>query len=121
MGAQQHGLPRVAGLAHHREELPLHERIEAAGRLVEHQQIGPVHERLDESELLLVALRQRPHGPGQVESEPLGELLDGAGCNGAADLGEVAQQGASFDASFQAQLAGDVPDAAAKGGAAGSG
>ncbi len=78
VGTQHHGLTVVTGFPHHLQELPLHERVEPARRLIEHQQLRPVHERLDESELLLVALRQSPHLPTEVDIEPVGQVGDGA-------------------------------------------
>ena len=57
--------PRSRCLAHHGEELLLHERVQAAGRLVEDEQLGVVEERLDQADLLPVAARELARAGGR--------------------------------------------------------
>ena len=119
---QQHGLPGTLRLADHLQELPLHQRIEAAGGLVEDEQLGPVHERLDQPDLLLVALRQGAHGSRQVDPESVGQLAAGAesrGCiAGSGYLGVERQHPLSARSPFEVQLARNVADAPSQRGAA---
>ena len=112
--AEEHGLPGGLRVAEHAVELLLHERVEPAGRLVEHEQLGLVHERLDESELLLVALRQAARPLGEVEAEPVGELLRRAASHRSRDLGVVGEQVTPAHPALEVQLAGEVADAAAQ-------
>jgi hypothetical protein len=51
-----------------------------------------VRERLDDTDLLLVALRQPADRPVEVEPEPLRERRDAVGAAAAAQPGEVVQQ-----------------------------
>ena len=92
----------------------MHERVEPAGRLVEHEQLGLVHERLDETELLLVALRQASRPLGEVEAEPVGELPGRAAPHRSRDLGIVGEQLTPAHPALEVQLAGEVADAAAQ-------
>ena len=55
-------------------ELLLHERVQAARRLVEDEQLRRVEERLDEADLLAVAAREVAERPVEVGVEALGEL-----------------------------------------------
>ena len=52
-----------------------HQRVQAAGGLVEQKQVRPGHERGDEQHLLAVALGVSPHLLGRVEIEPLDQLV----------------------------------------------
>ena len=53
----------------------LHERVQAAGGLVQHEQVGPGHEGGDEDDLLAVALGVLADLLGGVEVEALDELV----------------------------------------------
>ena len=73
-----------------------------------------MHEGLHQPEFLPVALRESSDGTGEVQVEALCQTLDRPGRDGPADLSEVLQQRAPLDATFQAELAGDVADPAAQ-------
>lgn len=107
MRTQQHRLPGRTRLAHHPQELALHERIEAVGGFIQDQQLGVV--RLHDAGLLAVALRERAHRSPQVEAEAVGEVIDSTRCDRTTDLGEIVQQRPSPHASAQAQVTGQVP------------
>jgi hypothetical protein len=55
------------------QEFTLHQRIEAAGGLVEHQQRLPAHECGHDPDLLAVASREAPNAHPGVELEALRE------------------------------------------------
>src|SRR6266542_4172254 len=74
------GLAGGPGLAYQLLELLLHERVQAAGRLVEDEQLRVVHERLYQADLLLVPLGQGADLPGGVQLEPLGQVGRSAPC-----------------------------------------
>ena len=76
---QQHGAAGRGVLADQRVELLLHQRVQAAGRLVEHQQVRVAHPGQHDRELLPVAAGQLARGPVQVEAEPQRELLGALG------------------------------------------
>ena len=57
VAGQQNRAPAVAQLGHALAEGLLHQRVEAAGRLVEQVELGVRRERGDERDLLPVALR----------------------------------------------------------------
>ena len=69
---QEHGLADLAGLVDAMAKRLFHQRVQAAGGLVEQKQIGPRHQRGDEQHLLAVALGVGPHLLGRVEIKPLG-------------------------------------------------
>ncbi len=100
------------------QELALDERVEPAGRLIEHQQFGSMHEGLDETHLLLVALRQRPHRSAEIDVEAGSESVDFAARDRTADVGVVPEQTACADSAFETEFAGNEPDASAEGGSA---
>ena len=68
---QEDRLAALLGLAHRLAERHLHQRIEAAGRLVEDQQLRAARERGDQLHLLAVAVRERPYLLVRVELEAL--------------------------------------------------
>ena len=70
---EEDGLPALLGLLHAVPEGDLHQRVQAARRLVEQQQLRAGGERGDQLHLLAVALRQRPDLLVDVELEPLDE------------------------------------------------
>ena len=78
--------PRSLGLVDRVAERHLHQRVEAAGRLVEEQQVGAARERRDQLHLLAVALRQRAHLLGGVELEALDQRV------AVGDVGAAAQR-----------------------------
>ena len=65
----------LGGLGDQLVERLLHERVEAARRLVEDEQVGVVHERLDEPDLLPVSARELLDPAVEVEVEPFRELV----------------------------------------------
>jgi hypothetical protein len=97
-------------LTHHRQELLLQQRVQAAGRLVEDQQFGRVQERLDHADLLLVALRQAADRLAQVEPEPLRERVDAPGAAAATQPNEVLEQLPGRRSALHRELARQVPD-----------
>lgn len=120
MGAEQHSAPRGPGLAHQFQELPLHQRVQAAGGFIQDQQFRVMHEGLHQSELLPVPFGQGPHGPGQIQAQPLSELVN-TGCgNRGADLREVLQQGPAPHPPADPEVARQVTDPAAQGSAPGT-
>jgi hypothetical protein len=110
---QEHGSAARLVLADDRQELLLHERVEARGRLVEDEQLRPVEERLDEPDLLPVAARQLAGGPVEVRSKPLGELGSAAEIAHAAHGGAVAQQLVAAEPRVDREVAGQVAQARA--------
>src|SRR5690606_20223091 len=108
--AQEDRLAPVARLAHHREELLLHERVEAARRLVEHEKPRLVHERLDEPELLLVALGEGPYRAPEVDIQARRETVDRAGRDRPAQAFEVTEKVPALDARFEPEFAWEVSD-----------
>ena len=63
----------LGGLGDELVERLLHERVEAARRLVEDEQVGIVHERLDEPDLLPVSAGELLDPAVEVEVEPFRE------------------------------------------------
>ena len=55
------------------QELALHERVEAARRLVHDEQRLLAHERLDDADLLAIAARELADLDRRIELEPLGD------------------------------------------------
>src|SRR6266511_447276 len=104
------GLAGGPGLAYQLLELLLHERVQAAGRLVEDEQLRVVHERLYQADLLLVPLGQGADLPGGVQLEPLGQLGDPLLGYPAAGVAEEPKQLVDPVPAVEAQLAGQVPD-----------
>src|SRR5262249_25829069 len=62
-------------LLHRLPKSHLHQRIEAAGRLVQDQQVGATRERGNELHFLAVALRERTHLLVRVELEALDQQV----------------------------------------------
>ena len=56
--------------------LLLHQRVEAAGRLVQDQQLRVVHERRDSPTFCLLPLERSPIAAAEIEAEPLAKLVD---------------------------------------------
>src|SRR5690606_40426420 len=76
----------------HGQELPSHQRVEAARRLVEDQELGLVHERLEQPPLLPVALRQAADLLVEIEVESLGETFDAVPADATAEVPQVGQE-----------------------------
>jgi hypothetical protein len=91
VGGQEHRAPRLPRLTDQLEELPLHQRIESAGGLVEDQQVGVAHERLDDPDLLAVAVRERPDPTFEVQLQALGQEHDSPPLDAPTEAAEVAQ------------------------------
>jgi hypothetical protein len=89
---EEDGLAALGGLLHRLAERDLHQRVEAAGGLVENQQIGPARERGDQLHLLPVALRQRPDLLVGVELEALDQRVPVGGVGPAAQRREVGER-----------------------------
>ena len=90
--AQEHGLTTVHRLAQTGPELLLHQRIQAAGRLIEHQQPGPGGESGDQGDLLPVTGRVRAAPAVDLQVEPLDQLsLVGAVRTNRAKVAEQSQ------------------------------
>ena len=70
----------------------LHQRVEAAGRLIEDQQLGARHQGGDERELLAIALGVRADLHRRIEGEALHELVAVADVHATLDLAEQVQR-----------------------------
>ena len=68
----------LAFLAHQGEELLLHQRVQAARRLVEDEQVGAVEEGEDQADLLAVAARELAQRPLEVGPEAPSQLFGAA-------------------------------------------
>jgi hypothetical protein len=88
---EEHGSARRARLGDQRQELALHQRIEARGRLVEKQDRCVCHEGLHDPDLLAVAVGEGPDAPIETEIEAPGEVIHVPPRDVAAEVGEVAQ------------------------------
>ena len=97
-------------LADERVDDLLNERVEPCGRLVEDEELRPVHQRQHQPDLLPVTLRERSHGPVELELQSRGEALASADVVHAAQRGEVAQVLSPGQALVQPQVAGQVAD-----------
>jgi hypothetical protein len=75
-------------LAHLLAEHHLHQRVEAAGRLVEDQQVGATPERGPKLHLLPVPVRESAHLLVRVELKTLDELVSIGGVAAAAYASE---------------------------------
>ena len=73
--------PAVLRLGHQLQELALDQGIQAAGGLIQDQQVRVMHKGLHQSQLLPVALGQRPHRAGQVKAKPFGECFHASSGN----------------------------------------
>ena len=106
--------PSIAVLAHHGEELLLHERVQAARGLVEHEQLGVVEERLDQADLLPVAARELARRAVEVRVEALGQLGGRPEPRDAAHGGTEAHELAAGHARVARELAGRACAAATR-------
>ena len=75
----------MPGLPDHAVEFLLHQRVQAAGGLVQDQQFRLVHKRLHQAEFLLVALGELAGMPVQVQAQAFRERIDPAGRDRPAD------------------------------------
>ena len=91
MRRQKHGFALIAIFVHHRVESLLHQRIEAAGRLVQDQELGRMHHGDDEPQFALIARRQVAHAFGRIQVKAfrqfVGMLYDAP--RFAADAGDI--------------------------------
>src|SRR5215216_2564967 len=82
---KKHGLTALLRLAHRFSEGHLHQRVEAARRLVENEQVGTAGKGRDQLHLLAVAMRERSHLLRSFELEALDEQVSIAGVDAAAN------------------------------------
>ena len=80
----------LALLGDERDGLLLHQRVQAARRLVEDQQLGLVEGGLHEADLLAVATRQLAQRAVEVRLEALGQRVRAADAAQAAQAAEIA-------------------------------
>ncbi len=112
---EEHGLPALLGLPHALAEDHLHQRVQAAGRLIEQQQIGAGGEGGDQLHLLAVALRQRADLLARVELEALDQRIAIGDVDAAVQPREELERLRARQRRPQERLAGDVGDAAMRG------
>ena len=95
-------------------ERPLHQRVEAFGRLVEDRQLGIVLKRLDDADLLAHAARvvaDEPFQGGRRQFQPIAQLA-APHRRTAGQLGEVVEQPFSAERVVERDAARQVADAA---------
>jgi hypothetical protein len=102
-----------AALGQQRVEALLHQRVQPGDGLVEDEQLRIVHEGLDEAQLLPVAGRQLADGPVQVGAEALGQRVAAPAIDPAAQLAQVVEDHRARQLRIQAEVTGEVADAAA--------
>ena len=112
VGRQEHRLATLAGIGHALAERPLHQRVQAARRLVEEQQIGPGHQPGDEDELLPIALGVRPDLLRRVELEPVDQQVPVRDVDMTLDATQQVQRLLARQRGPQVDLARHVRDAA---------
>jgi hypothetical protein len=101
-------LAALARLADGVAEGDLHERVEAARRLVEHQEVGAGAERGDELDLLAVPLRVVAHALAEVELEAVDELASVGAVDRAVQVGHELEALLARERGPQERLAGHV-------------
>ena len=116
VAGQQDGGAPVRGLADHVREDPLHEGVQARGRLVEDEQVHGRGQGGHERHLLRVALGVGPHFLGEVQVEALGELLLAGAVARAAQARQGVEHLPAREVGPQAHRAGHVGEAAVDGG-----
>ena len=89
---KKHRLAARLGLEHRLAKRHLHQRIEAAGRLIENQQLGAARERGNQLHLLTVAMRKGPHLLVGVELKTLDEHVPVRPISASADAGKELQR-----------------------------
>ena len=114
VGGEEHRLAALLGLGDAVAKRHLHQRIEAAGGLVEQQQVGACSERRDQLHLLAVALRQRAHLLAGVELEALDQRVPIRAVGPAVQPREELERLRAGQRRPQERLAGDVGDAAVR-------
>jgi hypothetical protein len=108
---QEHRLTTLASIGHALAEGALHQRVQAARRLVQQQQIGPGHQPGDQDELLAVALGVGPHLLGGIELEPLEQQVPVDDVDVPLNATKQVERLRSGERGPQADLAGHVRDA----------
>ena len=103
---------RGGALAQEVLELVLHQRVEAAGGLVEDQQLGLVHERLDQADLLTVPLGQLLDGPVQLSSKRSASTSRVAVASTPRTRASQSSWAAGGEPLVEGEVPRDVPDAA---------
>jgi hypothetical protein len=88
VGAEEHRAAAVPGLPHAGAELLLHERVQAARRLVQDQHRSPGGERRDQGHLLPVAGGVGPPRSRRIQLEALHQLVAVGEVGARADPGE---------------------------------
>ena len=99
------------GLVDAPAECLLHQRVEAAGRLVEDEQLGPAHQCRDQDQLLAVPLRVGAHLLGRVEVEAVDQLVAIVGVDRPVHPAEQMEGLGPGQRRPQVRLAGDVGEA----------
>ena len=104
---------RAAGdrLAHEREELALHQGIEAVCGLIEHEEIRPGAEGQQERQLATVAGRKRAHLRVEVHLQSLDEIVAPPAVQAAANAGYRCDELCPGHPFWQAQFTGHIRDA----------
>jgi hypothetical protein len=102
MRGDEDGATAIALFGDEGEELLLHQRVEAAGRLVEDQQLGLVEGGEDQADLLAIAAGELPERPVEVGPEASGE---GIGAADSLDPSQACQQPQRLAASGLAPVA----------------
>ncbi len=92
-----------------------HQRVQAAGRLVEQEELGVAGQRGDQRDLLPVALGVGAGLLGRVELEAFGQVLPALGVQAAAQPAQEVDDLAAGQARPQGDVAGDVGQPAVQG------
>ena len=110
MRGQEDGSPIGRRLADGLMDLLLDERIEARRRFIEDEELGFTHQCLHDSDLLSVALGQRPDRAVQLEIESLHERSDGRPGGPAPEMTEVSEQLTRGETLVEGQVTREVAD-----------
>jgi hypothetical protein len=105
---QEHRLPAVLGFLDALAKSDLHQRIQAAGGLVQQQQIGAGGQRGDQLHLLAIALRQRPDLLGRVQRKALDQRIAVGDVGAAAKASEELECLSASQRRPQKRLARDI-------------
>src|SRR5829696_2440198 len=104
----EHRAPLGPHLLDNVQELLPHQRVQAAGRLVQDQERRLVEHGLHETDLLLVPPREPPHRTVQIRAEPLHELVGVTEVTHPTQPGEEPQELLAGQPVFEGELAGQV-------------
>ncbi len=95
------------------EELALHQRIEAGGRLIQEEQFGAVQQALHDADLFLVAIRQVADAAVQLQFHDFGQLVQALGAVAIVKAGGILEQVDDFHAFVVIDFRRQVADIAA--------